>query len=129
MKRARELEEAGVATRAARAAAEAGLGAEDVISAKRAAAEGDAIAAMSRPLKAGKPSKVKYNERRSLATAGAPAGTRREVSTVDVTTTTSAAAATGTKKKRQGRKDRGSADNRARRRKQTGEYHAGARGR
>jgi len=113
MKRARELEEAGVATRAARAAAGAGLEATGTASTKRAAAEDGAMAAMSRPLKAGKPSKVKYNERRSLATAGAPAGTRREVSTVDVTTTTSAAAATGTKKKRRRQKGHSSAVHKA----------------
>ena len=40
------------------------------------------MAAMSRPLKAGKPSQVKYNERRSLATAVAPAGTQRGESAV-----------------------------------------------
>ena len=67
VKRARELEEAGVATRAARAAAGAGLEATGTASTKRAAAEGGAMAAMSRPLKVGKPSQVKHNERRSLA--------------------------------------------------------------
>jgi hypothetical protein len=127
VKRARELEEAGVATRAARAAAGAGLEATGTASTKRAAAEGGAMAAMSRPLKVGKPSQVKHNERRSLATAGAPVGTRREVSAVGVTTTkaaataagggdvTAATATTGTKKQRRSRKGHGSAKHKARR--------------
>ena len=72
-----------------------GLVAEGVASAARAAAEGDAMAAMSRPLKANRPSKVRHDERRSLATGRAAVGTRHAAGTVDVATKAAAETAAG----------------------------------
>ena len=77
-------------------ATEAGLEAAGATSAKRAAAEGDAIAAINRTLKQGRPSKEADNERRSLATVTAAAGARYEAGTADVATATATVTATAT---------------------------------
>jgi hypothetical protein len=74
----------------------AGLVAEGVASAARAAAEGDEMAAISRTLKAGKPSKEKYNARRSMATAMAEARVGHEADAVGGATAAAAGTATTT---------------------------------